>query len=82
MKGLLDGKEVLPPSYETRVEAVLQQLRLAEAEKGERRAVLEMRTQYAGYFKGLYNFKPVRMQLMNALTIVECEDILHSYSIN
>ena len=82
VKGLLDGNAVPLPSYETRVAAVLQQLRLAEAEKGERRAVLEMRTQYAGYFKGLYNFKPVRMQLMNALTIVECEDILHSYSIN
>ena len=55
---------------------------VAEAEKGERRAVLEMRTQYAGYFRGLYNFKPVRLRLMGALTIEECEDILHSYSIN
>ncbi|MBR6132290.1 MAG: tRNA dihydrouridine synthase DusB [Bacteroidales bacterium] len=82
VKGLLNGIEVPLPSYETRVEAVLQQLRLAEAEKGERRAVLEMRTQYAGYFRGLYNFKPVRLRLMGALTIEECVDILHSYSIN
>ncbi len=82
VKGLLNGIEVPLPSYETRVEAVLQQLRLVEAEKGERRAVLEMRTQYAGYFRGLYNFKPVRLRLMGALTIEECEDILHSYSIN
>lgn len=80
VKGLLNGNVVPLPSYETRVAAVLQQLRLAEIEKGERRAVLEMRTQYAGYFKGLYNFKPVRMRLMNALTIVECENILNSYS--
>ena len=82
VKGLLNGIEVPLPSYETRVEAVLQQLRLAEAEKGERRAVLEMRTQYAGYFRGLYNFKPVRLRLMGALTIEECEDILRSYTAN
>jgi len=80
VKALLKGITLPLPSYEERVEAVLQQLRVAEAEKGERRAVLEMRTQYAGYFRGLYNFKPVRMQLMNVTTIAECENVLRTYS--
>jgi len=80
VKALLNGIMLPLPSYEERVEAVLQQLRVAEAEKGERRAVLEMRTQYAGYFRGLYNFKPIRMQLMNVTTIAECEAILRTYS--
>jgi nifR3 family TIM-barrel protein len=80
IKGLVRGQEVALPTYGERVRTVLQQLRAAASEKGERRAVLEMRTQYAGYFKGLYNFKPVRMRLVQAGTIAECEDILSSYS--
>ncbi len=80
IKGLVRGQEIALPTYEERVRTVLQQLRAAASEKGERRAVLEMRTQYAGYFKGLYNFKPVRMRLVQAGTIAECEDILSSYS--
>lgn len=80
VKALVHGSEASFPTYDERVATVMEQLHLAAKEKGERRAVLEMRTQYAGYFKGLYNFKTVRMKLMQALTISECEDILRSYS--
>lgn len=80
IKALVRGSEASFPTYDERVATVMEQLHLAAKEKGERRAVLEMRTQYAGYFKGLYNFKTVRMKLMQALTISECEDILRSYS--
>lgn len=80
IKALVRGSEASFPTYDERVATVMEQLHLAAKEKGERRAVLEMRTQYAGYFKGLYNFKTVRMKLMQALTISECENILRSYS--
>lgn len=80
IKALVHGSEASFPTYDERVATVMEQLHLAAKEKGERRAVLEMRTQYAGYFKGLYNFKTVRMKLMQALTISECEDILRSYT--
>ena len=80
IKALVRGSEASFPTYDERVATVMEQLHLAAKEKGERRAVLEMRTQYAGYFKGLYNFKTVRMKLMQALTISECEDILRSYT--
>lgn len=80
IKALVRGSEASFPTYDERVATVMEQLHLAAKEKGERRAVLEMRTQYAGYFKGLYNFKTVRMKLMQALAISECEDILRSYT--
>ncbi|MCR4857419.1 MAG: tRNA dihydrouridine synthase DusB [Bacteroidales bacterium] len=80
IKALVRGSEASFPTYDERVATVMEQLHLAAKEKGERCAVLEMRTQYAGYFKGLYNFKTVRMKLMQALTISECEDILRSYT--
>ena len=47
-----------------------------ERVKGERAAVLEMRTLYSGYFRGVSNFKPKKIRLMAAQTIAECEDIL------
>jgi len=79
VRDLVAGLEVRFPTYQDRVKAVLDQLRIAEAEKGERRAVLEMRGQYAGYFRGVFNFKPIRMQLMQAETIAACEELLNSY---
>ena len=80
VKALVCGGEASFPTYDERVATVMEQLHSAANEKGERRAVLEMRAQYAGYFKGLYNFKTVRMKLVQALTISECEYILHSYT--
>ena len=47
-----------------------------EKEKGERAAVIEMRTLYAGYFRGVFNFKPKRIKLMSATSLEECVDIL------
>lgn len=80
VKDKLAGKEVIIPSYEERVETLLHHLAVSIEEKGERRAVLEMRTQYSGYFRGLFNFKPIRMQLIQATTFEECKEILKSYS--
>lgn len=79
VKDVLAGREPFVPTYEDRVGMVMRQLHKMAEEKGERRAVLEMRSQYAGYFKGLDHFKPVRMKLMSATSIAECEDIMRSY---
>ncbi len=80
IKDYFYGRPVTIPSYEERVRTVLEQLEMAKEEKGERRAVCEMRSQYAGYFKGLYNFKPVRMKLVEAQTIAECASLFSMYS--
>ena len=79
IKARLAGREEHVPTYQERADMVLQQLRDTAEEKGERRAVLEMRSQYAGYFKAIPHFKNVRMQLMAATSIEECEQLLKSY---
>lgn len=80
IKKTLNGEEIVSPNYAERVELVMRQLRIAEQEKGEKRAVFEMRSQYAGYFRGLFNFKTVRMRLMNASTIEECYNVFATYN--
>jgi nifR3 family TIM-barrel protein len=76
IKALLRGETCAEPTYEERVDLVMRHLRENERTKGERVAVLEMRTQYSGYFRGIHHFKPKKIQLMSALSIAECEDIL------
>jgi nifR3 family TIM-barrel protein len=76
IKALRNGKPCSEPTYEERVDLVMRHLRENERTKGERVAVLEMRTQYSGYFRGVFNFKPRKIRLMSALSIAECEEIL------
>lgn len=76
IKALRNGKPCPEPTYEERVDLVMRHLRENERTKGERCAVLEMRTQYSGYFRGVFNFKPRKIRLMSALSIAECEEIL------
>lgn len=80
IKCKIRGEEPPLLTYRERLETVLHHLRTSSEDKGERRAVLEMRTQYAGYFKGLYDFKSTRMQLMTATTIEECRLIMEAYA--
>ncbi len=78
IKQLLNHEPFVEPTYEERVSLVMRHLRENERVKGERAAVLEMRTLYSGYFRGVFNFKPKKIQLMAAQTISECEEILRS----
>jgi len=64
------------PSYEERVAVFLRHLENAVEWKGEYRAVLEIRHHVAGYFKGVVDFKPKKMALMQAKTVDECRKIL------
>ena len=76
IKSVLAGEEVPAVTYEERVAVCLKHLRDAAEIKGERPAVLEMRKQYSGYFKGIPHFKETKLKLMAALTVKECEDAL------
>lgn len=69
----------MPPTYQERMGTALRHLKMMVSEKGERRAVLEMRAFYAGYFKGLRDFKSVRMRLMQATTPEEVFDLMQTY---
>lgn len=77
IRRVINGEEIFPVSYEERVAVCLEQLRLTAHFKGERRAVLEMRLHYGGYFKAIPFFKEKKVRLMKALTITECEEILY-----
>lgn len=76
IKALRNNETLLEPTYEERVDLVMRHLRENVEAKGERAAVLEMRTQYSGYFRGVFNFKPKKIQLMGATTVDACENIL------
>ena len=78
IKALRNGEPCPVPTYEERVDLVMRHLRENEQVKGERVAVIEMRAQYSGYFRGVFNFKPRKIRLMAAQTIAECEEILRS----
>ncbi|MBP5527610.1 MAG: tRNA-dihydrouridine synthase family protein [Bacteroidales bacterium] len=44
--------------------------------KGERTAIFEMRKHYGAYFKGLFNFKPYRLALVNATSLSDLDLLL------
>jgi tRNA-dihydrouridine synthase B len=66
-----DGSYPEDPVLEERISVCRTHLQNAIAQKGERRAVLEMRKHYTGYFKALPHFKKYRMQLLTCNTFEE-----------
>ena len=65
------GNKLDPPTMQERVEAARRHLSMSIDWKGERLAVYETRRHYTNYFKGIPNFKPLRMSLVNAETSSE-----------
>jgi tRNA-dihydrouridine synthase B len=58
------GEHLPPPTIDERVDAAKMHLQDAIAWKGEKLGVLETRTHYTAYFRGLPNVKPFRAQLV------------------
>jgi len=73
IKCAFENQPFIPPNLEARVEVLLQHLKNSITLMGEKRACLEIRRHYAGYFKGISHFKKVRLALMKATTIEEIE---------
>lgn len=71
-----------PPLLNERVNACLEHIRLAVSKKVERTALLELRKHYSGYFKGVPNFKQVKMKLLTLDSRAEIEEILLSLKEN
>ena len=74
------GESLLPPDISERVNVTRQHLDFSIRWKGERTGVLEMRRHYTNYFKGVPDFKPYRMRLVNTLDIAELHSILDEVS--
>ena len=64
------------PEFSERVEVCIEHARAEAAAKGDRRATLEMRKHYAGYFKAIPFFKETKLKLMEALSVDEIENAL------
>ncbi len=68
-----------PPSARERISAALRHLEMLAADKGERRAVLEMRGHGSWYIKGLPGAAAARARLMKARTVEEMRWTLTFY---
>jgi nifR3 family TIM-barrel protein len=65
---LNDGILLEEPSVQERVDAARKHLDFSLEWKGDRVGIVEMRRHYAPYFKGIPNFKQLRLQLVTADT--------------
>ena len=70
------GEELSPPSLEERVRVARIHLERSVQWKGEHIAVMEIRKHWSAYFKGLPNFKPYKIRLMEAKTAEEVNAVL------
>ncbi|MCM1042172.1 MAG: tRNA dihydrouridine synthase DusB [Bacteroides sp.] len=73
------GQELPLPGVEERKRVCMQLFEKETECKGERVAAQEMKIHYSGFFKGLPNFKPVKMQLMLSSSMQEAHTLLDSY---
>lgn len=73
---LKTGEPMPEPSVKEKVELARRHLALSLALKGEPRGVYEMRRHLSCYFKGLPDFKPVRMKMVTTLDVGELYGIL------
>ena len=71
-----NGELIHSPGLPERIAVSLAHLSLAVQKKGELKGIIEMRKHYAGYFKGLPDFKKVRMEILTRKSFVEVEEIL------
>ena len=73
---LKTGQHLPPPTIKERIETCRSHLLNEITYKNERAALLEMRRQYSGYFKGIPNIKPFRIQLVGAESVVVVMELL------
>jgi nifR3 family TIM-barrel protein len=75
----LDTGELLPPiSIEEHVEIIRLQLRKTVDLLGERRGILHTRRHLALTFKGLENFRPLKIKMLRSESLNEIEEILNN----
>ncbi len=60
------GTHLAPPTMEERVDAARRHLQMAIDWKGEKLGVFETRRYYTNYFKGIPNFKELRMKMVTS----------------
>lgn len=74
------GEKLSAPDIIARVRVTKKHLEFSIRWKGDKIGVLEMRRHYTNYFKGLPDFKPYRMRLVETMNPVELFAILDEIS--
>ncbi len=74
---LSTGLHLPKPAIEDRIKVVKKHLDFSIQWKGPRTGILEMRSHYSNYFRGLHEFKPFRTRLVLADSFGEVVDILN-----
>ncbi|MBI3218833.1 MAG: tRNA dihydrouridine synthase DusB [Bacteroidetes bacterium] len=74
------GTHLPPPSIADRIQVTRKHLDFSIRWKGDKLGIFEMRRHYTNYFKGVPDFKPFRMRLVEALTVDEIHHILNEVS--
>lgn len=70
------GTHLPPPYIADRIQVTRKHLDFSIRWKGDKLGIFEMRRHYTNYFKGVPDFKPFRMRLVEALTVDEINSIL------
>lgn len=70
------GQKLAQPDLAERVRVVKKHLGFSVEWKGEKKGIFEMRRHYANYFRGVSNFKPYRVRLIEAQSYEETKSIL------
>lgn len=73
---LESGSKLEKPDIEERVRVCLRHFDESVKWKGDKLGIFEMRKHYANYFKGIPDFKPMRMRLVQADSRLEIQQIL------
>jgi len=73
---LQTGKKLPAPGLLERIETVKKHLGFSLEWKGPKQGIFEMRRHYTNYFKGIPNFKSIRMQLIEAAEPEQVMEIL------
>lgn len=70
------GQKLEQPGLAERVSVVKKHLYFSVEWKGEKKGIFEMRRHYANYFRGVSNFKPFRVRLVESQSYEETKSIL------
>ena len=73
---LKTGEHLPAPTLANRLNVTRQHLDFSIRWKGDKLGIFEMRRHYTNYFKGIPDFKPFRMKLVDAPNIEEIQKIL------
>jgi len=70
------GESLPPPGLKEKVSLARMHFKRSLEWKGAPRGILEMRRHFSNYFKGLPDFKDIRLKLVTSLDVTEIYDIL------